>query len=330
MMESPRFWILKSKGKKSSFGGNNGYADELERFYLYDTTVKNHDKIKEGDYVLLVDKYHIKGSANIEYIEVTEDIPKQRFRCPECGTQELYSRSSISPKYKCRKKHEFEVPKVEDIIVTQYRALYSASFKPAVSKLSVKTLDGHYIKRNIYYSIQQADLSFITGGAADSSIQRKEQRLAQVKERGELVLPTGAYIPSGDDNRSFLITKVAARPSQDVFRWDLFRIYGIRCMVTGCDVATAIEASHICPYRGEKDNHPENGILLRRDLHALYDEDLIGIDPRLLTIRLSKAIKGSFYEQYVGQSLFIQDAALEPSRAALHLRWQIFMLKESN
>ncbi|WP_293744645.1 HNH endonuclease signature motif containing protein [uncultured Pedobacter sp.] len=328
-MSEEKLWILKSKGAKSAFGGNNGYADELERFYLFDTTVKNHDKIRAGDSVLLVDKHFIKGSAVIERIEISEGIPKQRFRCPDCGTQEFYSRASVIPRYKCRKKHEFEDPDPEDITVTQYRAHYADSFKPAAAKLSVKTLEGYYIKRNIYYSIQQAELSFITGGSADSSIQRSMPRMEQVRKRRKLMLPAGAYQPGADDNRSFLIRKVSVRPSQDVFRSDLFQIYGTRCMLTGCDVAAAIEASHICPYRGESDNHPENGILLRRDLHALYDENLIGIDPEELTIRLSKALRGSVYEHYAGRLLCIPDSTIRPSRAALNLRWQGFLLQES-
>jgi HNH endonuclease len=32
-----------------------------------------------------------------------------------------------------------------------------------------------------------------------------------------------------------------------------------------------LEAAHISPYRGEEDNHPENGLLLRADLHTLFD-----------------------------------------------------------
>ena len=32
------------------------------------------------------------------------------------------------------------------------------------------------------------------------------------------------------------------------------------------------------PYRGTKDNHPDNGLLLRADIHTLFDLDMIGID----------------------------------------------------
>lgn len=330
IMNEEKLWILKCKGAKSAFGGNSGYADELEQFYLFDTTVKNHDRIKTGDSVLLVDKHFIKGSAVIERIEANEGMVKQRFRCPDCGTQEFYSRASVSPRYKCRKKHEFETPKPEDITVTQYRAHYANSFKPAVAKLSVKTLAGYYIKRNIYYSIQQADLSFINGASANDSIRRNALDKQQLSKNRKVTPPVKAYLPDEADHRSFLTKKVNIRPNQDIFRSKLFEFYGTKCMLTGCDVARAIEASHICPYRGEKDNHPENGILLRRDLHTLYDENLIGINPDRLTVRLSNALRGSVYERYEGLSLNFPDAGISPSAAALNLRWHAFLLLESN
>ena len=329
MIIEEKLWILKSKGAKSAFAGNSGYADKLEQFYLYDTTVKNHDKIKPGDYVLLVNKHHILGSARIEEIQVEENIPKQRFRCPECNTQEHYSRLSVSPKYKCRNKHEFETPLVEDITVTQFRAHYNNSFRAAAAKLSVKTLEGHYINRNVYYSIQQADPVFISGGAADRSIQVVAKAPARKERKISFTLPKSAYVPSGADDRTFSTGRLGRRSGQDEFRAKLFNFYGEKCMVSDCEVAVAIEASHICPYRGKQDNHPENGVLLRRDLHVLYDRDLIGIEPDALRITLSASLRESVYLQYDGQVLSFDYSFIKPSTAALRVRWQAFLQQEA-
>ena len=60
-----------------------------------------------------------------------------------------------------------------------------------------------------------------------------------------------------------------------------------RCMVSGCQLVDLLEAAHIRPYRGENDNHPSNGLLLRADLHTLFDLDLLGIDPETLLVRLA-------------------------------------------
>ena len=48
--------------------------------------------------------------------------------------------------------------------------------------------------------------------------------------------------------------------------------------MTECDVRETLEACHIYPYMGPKTNHIQNGIILRSDLHTLYDRGLIGID----------------------------------------------------
>jgi len=318
-----RLWILKSKGNKSAFGGNAGYADELESHYVYNTTVKNHDKIKPGDFIVIVDKKYIKGIATIEEINVTSDIPKKRYRCPECGTQEHYTRKSVSPKYKCRKKHEFNVPDEEDIMVDEFKAIYSSTFIKSEPKTSVKLLDNYYINRNIYYSIQQAKTDIIRDIYPNAF---KPGGLHMTKTTSAVKINISPYIPSVTDSREYRTLKSAVRPKQDKFRSELIKFYGAQCMLTGCDVLTAIEASHICPYKGEKDNHIENGILLRRDLHSLYDADLIGIHPDTLEIFLDPSLNNTSYAQYAGKSLKFA-AVIKPSQNALNIRWQAFLEK---
>src|SRR5271155_3471993 len=40
-----------------------------------------------------------------------------------------------------------------------------------------------------------------------------------------------------------------------------------------------LEAAHISPYRGLQSNHPQNGLLLRADLHSLFDLGMLAVDP---------------------------------------------------
>jgi|SRR5450432_2600362 len=103
-----QLWILKSKGEESAFGGNSGYADKPMSQYVYDTNVINHDKLNVGDPVVVANKKFIIGYAKIISIKIRKRISKKRYRCPVCNTQEHYSRKGQFPKYKCRKKHEFD------------------------------------------------------------------------------------------------------------------------------------------------------------------------------------------------------------------------------
>ncbi|MEH1887220.1 MULTISPECIES: HNH endonuclease signature motif containing protein [unclassified Nostoc] len=42
-------------------------------------------------------------------------------------------------------------------------------------------------------------------------------------------------------------------------------------IITNFDAEVALEAAHIIPYSETENNHPSNGLLLRADLHTLFD-----------------------------------------------------------
>jgi len=47
------------------------------------------------------------------------------------------------------------------------------------------------------------------------------------------------------------------------------------------------------------DNHEENGLLLRADIHTLFDLDLLGIEPKTLQIRLHPEIEKEYAKAVV-------------------------------
>ena len=67
----------------------------------------------------------------------------------------------------------------------------------------------------------------------------------------------------------------ATRPDQRAFSETIRRNYRSRCAVTECVTPAALEAAHIRVQRGVDDNSPANGILLRSDIHALFDRLLV-------------------------------------------------------
>jgi predicted restriction endonuclease len=106
----------------------------------------------------------------------------------------------------------------------------------------------------------------------------------------------------------------------------LISAYGGRCAVTGCDAEAALEAAHIMPYLGPKTNHVSNGLLLRADVHTLFDLDLIGIDPESLTIALSESLRGTYYDDFQGRSLTLpKSKKSHPSQDALEQKWEKFV-----
>ncbi|MEI6766898.1 MAG: HNH endonuclease signature motif containing protein [Bacteroidota bacterium] len=78
--------------------------------------------------------------------------------------------------------------------------------------------------------------------------------------------------PGSDYTRKYL-TKV--RLGQGAFRVQLTDAYYRKCSVTGEKTLPVLEAAHIKPFAESGPNHISNGILLRADLHKLYDSGYI-------------------------------------------------------
>ena len=131
-----------------------------------------------------------------------------------------------------------------------------------------------------------------------------------------------AYVPADIDRRRPVERQIKERRGQQDFRNALRKRYGDCCLVTKCKVLDVLEAAHIKAYQGEGDNHPDNGLLLRSDIHTLFDLDLLGIEPDALRIELHPSVAGE-YGEFAGEKL---GCALEnrPSRAALTLRYERF------
>lgn len=324
-------WILKAKGENTSFGGNLGYPDIPSEFYVYDDTVKNCKKINVGDYVTIVDERFIIGFACITKIEIEDKVPKIRFRCPICNIQEHYIRKNILPKHKCRNKHVFDEPIEQNIEVKRFTASYKSTFIKAEAKTSVQILTKYYIKKNRYYSIQRCAVEFlqIEFPKILNSLNSKEKKIKNelsnaVSEHKD------PYIPTFLDTREFKNSKRPNRKGQKKFKKYLVDRYGNACMLTGCNIPIAVEASHIVPYRGDEDNHPANGLLLRNDLHTLFDANLLTINPNTFKVVVSPSIKYSYYGKYEGMKIIIKTTGISPSIEALKIRWHLFTMKWPN
>ncbi len=82
----------------------------------------------------------------------------------------------------------------------------------------------------------------------------------------------------------------SSRSRQSQFRAALFQAYAKRCAVTGCQVEGTLEAAHIIPFCLSKNCNLWNGILLRSDIHRLFDLNHMRIDPTTATIHFEQSI----------------------------------------
>ena len=83
---------------------------------------------------------------------------------------------------------------------------------------------------------------------------------------------------------------IVYRRGQPEFRTALLQEFQYRCIITGCDAEAALEAAHIIPYCKTEDNTPQNGLLLRADIHTLFDLHLLAINPDEMVTELHSSI----------------------------------------
>lgn len=129
---------------------------------------------------------------------------------------------------------------------------------------------------------------------------------------------------SSDDER---YSQQLVRPNQPMFRVLLLGSYGRTCAITRSEVVPALEAAHIRPYSQARIDHIDNGLLLRADVHRLFDRGLMGVNTSHMEVVLSPKLVRTEYEQYENQPLLIpRNPDLQPSTKYLdehRRRWQL-------
>jgi putative restriction endonuclease len=113
---------------------------------------------------------------------------------------------------------------------------------------------------------------------------------------------------------------VEPRLGQGAFRVLVTEAYRRRCAITRERTLPVLESAHIHPYANGGRHELPNGILLRSDLHRLFDHGYITIDPDDRCVVVSKRIREEFmngkdYYQLQGKPIEIPtEATAAPSR----------------
>jgi hypothetical protein len=122
--------------------------------------------------------------------------------------------------------------------------------------------------------------------------------------------------------RQRLMRQIAARRGATAFRDKQLDRFARRCAISECGLVDVLEAAHIRAYRRESDNEPANGILLRADLHTLFDLDLVAIDPANYKIAVQASVAEAQYRQFDNHSMIEPVGGFDAG--ALRRRWEAF------
>lgn len=132
----------------------------------------------------------------------------------------------------------------------------------------------------------------------------------------------GEFEATDGDARLLRDQTRSVREGQGAFRVRLLDAYRGRCAVTGEHAAPVLDAAHIQPYLGPRSNHIQNGLVLRTDLHRLFDEGYVTVTPEYrfaVSPRLRDEFENgkTYYEMDGRQILVPATPHMQPSRPAL-------------
>lgn len=150
-----------------------------------------------------------------------------------------------------------------------------ANFRALDPRVEAKGFDGvANVDRSVWDHYYQAERKEIEISRLRDDLARHEfsDPLAFIVE--DKTEPTDDYQPIQDEDKRQAYAR-RVRKGQSRFRKALHTLYGSRCAFTGTDEETVLEACHIISHAKTGDNSLDNGLLLRSDIHVLFDEYLM-------------------------------------------------------
>jgi putative restriction endonuclease len=322
---NPRAWsFLAIEGVRQS-GGNTGYVDDPARVYRYDSDVANHRQIRRNDVVILRSRTRVLGIAKIETIDVGEGR-KERLRCPICRATNIKERTTIEPRWACKNRHVFDEPIRESVAIRAFEAHYEGTFRTSLPGLTTARLQNAVLRPSDQMSIKEIDLAKLE----DCLLEDQESRQlivgyadAITEEIPDESAKDTQLLHSIIEARRRVLREIGLRRGQVQFRDRLIRRYGGACQISRCAFTGVVEAAHILPYADTNENSLHNGLLLRSDLHTLFDLGLLAINPMTRKVALHPALLKTEYASFDGIPLFM-NGTNGPARAALTDRWDFF------
>ncbi|MFF8400921.1 HNH endonuclease [Streptomyces sp. NPDC015684] len=286
-------WLVLALGENREHGGNDGYDDNPAVHYSWDSTVQNHARLAVGDVIALWDRKELIGVSVIEAID-TDTAEKTVYFCPQCQKSDIKRRQRRTPAYRCGQcRAQFDTPARKTKAVTTYRSLHSKVWMDCRGLLSGAELRALCDSPKSQLSMRPARWEKL-----------RDALLEAAGEELPLDLEGDGWAPIPGGHK---ISNVRVRVGQSAFRSRLLREQGEQCAVTGAAPAAVLEAAHLYSYADSGEHHDFGGLLLRRDIHRLFDIGQIAVDPHSGLIDIDPSLHSyPLYARLHGQPLAIQ------------------------
>jgi len=265
------------------------YEDSLGSKYQWDSTVPNSRIPQSGDVVLVWSEQGSLGASVIEEIAIGSES-KSFPECPRCHRKQVRERTKLQPRFYCAAqscKHQFDEPHWTNRVVTTFSSELSPGWIDLRGHLTARQCRNLAIQKNSQHSIRSANVDQV------NAVLKKldSKRSAPFNNRR-----TAAH--------GFTSVTVRARLGQGSFRDSLLDQFGTKCAVTGDAPKQSLDAAHLYSYAKLGEHHDSGGLLLRSDIHRLFDAGLITIEPLTLTIELHDSLLAfPIYRDLQGQKV---------------------------
>lgn len=87
---------------------------------------------------------------------------------------------------------------------------------------------------------------------------------------------------------------VTPRLGQKAFKALVLSAYHSRCAITGAKIRPVLEAAHIRPVAAAGEHRVDNGLLLRSDVHTLFDRGYLSVAPKTYGLQVSSMLRSMF------------------------------------
>ncbi|MCW2980914.1 MAG: hypothetical protein JWO14_2641 [Solirubrobacterales bacterium] len=193
----------------------------------------------------------------------------------------MKGRTSVRPVYRYSKCFAtFGQPKEEVIEIRRYRADYARSWLAVEGAITAGELEANcYLSHSKQQAIRPVDLAALRTLLASRHVLVGREWW---RDGGVIELPE---IPAARRRRTVL-----GRIGQHEFRRRLLERFGPVCALTGPQPPDSLHAAHVTPYATDPRHELAGGLLLRADLHSLFDLHLITIDSDLM-VRIDPSLR---------------------------------------
>ncbi|MFE2580379.1 HNH endonuclease [Streptomyces sp. NPDC059378] len=285
-------WFVLAVGSERQHGGNDGYDDDPSRHYSWDSTVPQRENLKPGDLIAPWDKKKLLGVSVIERIQTGSGV-KPTYVHEQCDRADFKPLKDSELAWWCNQcKVHFPERTKSMKPVTTYRSHHSRAWQKLPGVLSGAQVRSLCDKPKAQHAMRPARWEKVR-----DALRQAGADLPAAATDGARALIRGGRRPA----------TVQVRQGQGPFRQRLLDEQGEICAFGGPTPAAAMEAAHLYSFAESGEHHEYGGMLLRRDLHRLFDLGHIAVDPETGTLDVAKSIRDfALYGQLHGQPLALE------------------------